>query len=73
MAMTANSDAEVLRDGIAELLQDLDENPDSWENTSLAAYLEAINAWVNSPGADLPKEPSWEFVVKLLNVGRSYE
>ena len=52
---------------------DLKENPTSWQNTSLADYLDGIHAWLEDSRATLPDQPSWDFVAGLFKVGKIYE
>jgi hypothetical protein len=56
------------------LLQNLDQNRESWENPTLERYLEAMGAWVQDWGNKYNVvEPSWEFVVMMLQAAKIYE
>jgi len=63
----------------ASIRREQEEPPDTafgrgvlgWENVTLPAFLEAMEAW----GADagLPEHPSWRLVAQLLVAGKGYE
>ena len=65
---------------LEELLADLKQNSDAWENPSLERYLEAIAAWVNASdsyyrnsGQPSPANVSWRFFAEALTAARIYE
>jgi hypothetical protein len=62
------------------LLSDLKENPDDWENTDLARYLEALAAWVEdmdgvfkNRGEPVPERPDWKTLAQILLAASIYE
>jgi hypothetical protein len=72
------------RDGLAEfigdLLRDLSQRPENWENPTLDRYLEALSAWVSDmpgwfegQGMSEPTEPSWTLVAQMLLAASIYE
>jgi hypothetical protein len=58
---------------IEALLADLKRNPETWENPSLEALLEAMAAWVEDWGRKYDPPPSWEFIIQMLNAAKIYE
>lgn len=58
---------------IDELLLDLRENPDSWENPTLERYLEAMGRWIEDMGRKQDDPPSWEYIIDILEAARIYE
>jgi hypothetical protein len=58
---------------IEALLADFKKNPDTWENPTLEAYLEAMVAWVEDWGRKYDPPPSWEFIIQMLNAAKIYE
>lgn len=71
---------EDLAELIRKLELDLSENVDKWENQNLEFYLNAMGRWVGSirqlyrnRGEELPEQPTWEFIGKMLLVARDYE
>ena len=56
------------------LIRDLEENPDSWENITLADYIEAMGRWFEDWCNKYdPKEASWDLMVGLVMSGKIYE
>jgi len=62
------------------LLRDLRECPERWENANLEAYLEAIAAWVQemdgyylNRGEHVPKHLTWRDLGEILLAARIYE
>ena len=62
------------------LLKDLKENPEGWENRDLAAFLEAMGAWVEdmngyyqAKGGAIPLQPSWKMLGQILLAAKVYE
>ncbi len=71
---------EDLAELIDELRRDLVHNPNAWENVDLAAYLEALSAWLRdldgyyeNRGELLPRNPTWKLVGEILLAARTYE
>ena len=71
---------EDLAELIDELRRDLVYNADTWENTDLATYLEAISAWLRdldgyyeNRGEPVPSNPSWKVMGEILLAARTYE
>lgn len=62
-----------LIESLEALRQSLHDNPDEWQNVTLEAYLEAVQARLESTAGKAPAEPTWNFVVTLFSVGRIYE
>lgn len=66
---------------VLDLKNNLQENPDEWENLSLESYLEAIAYWIKSMEhyyknlqLEPPLEPiNWDFFATVLLVGKYYE
>jgi hypothetical protein len=59
---------------------DLARNEDSWENTTLDRYLEALAAWADdmdgyftSRGEPIPEQPTWALVGMMLTSASIYE
>ncbi len=62
------------------LRQNLETNPEQWENVTLGAYLEAISAWLHDMDGYFknrneltPVRPSWKTVAEILLAARTYE
>ncbi len=69
-----------LADFIDQLRHDYENNPNSWENVDLAAYLEAMSAWLGDMdgyyqrlGKPIPNSPSWKLIGEILIASRMYE
>ena len=60
-------------DAIQELVADFEQNEESWENSTLPQYLEAMGAWVEGYGGKYNPEPSWEFITQMLSAAKIYE
>lgn len=58
---------------IRNLLVDLKENPDSWENPTLERYLDAMAAWVESSGKKHNQPLTWDLVVEMFEAAKIYE
>lgn len=65
---------------VEQLRQDLEDNPDQWENCSLDSYLEAMAAWLHdmdgyyrNQGLAIPSAPSWRTIAQILLASKSYE
>jgi len=65
---------------IAVLRQDLETNPDNWENPTLPRFLEAMGAWVESmdrfyrnQGVEFSEHQPWELFAAMLLAARVYE
>jgi len=64
---------------VEQLIIDLKQNPDNWENNTLESFLESMSAWVNSlegfylnQGSQSPRI-DWKFIGQLLLASRIYE
>ena len=62
------------------LHKDLIEKPEGWENRDLAAFLEALGAWVEdmngyyqARGDAIPLQPSWKMLGQILLAAKVYE
>ncbi len=71
---------EELAELIGQLRHDLAHHPDTWENTDLASYLEAISAWLRdmdgyfqNRGELPPTNPSWKLLGEILLAAKTYE
>ena len=64
---------------VGQLLEDLNSNPNAWENETLDRYLEAMQAWIlNSEASDqktdaVRPEPTWRTFAEILSPARIYE
>jgi hypothetical protein len=58
---------------IRNLLVDLKENPDDWENPTLERYLDAMAAWVESSGKKHNQPLTWDLVVEMFEAAKIYE
>ncbi|WP_034300830.1 DUF7660 family protein [Bacillus cihuensis] len=54
------------------LRTDLKTNEEEWENTTLEAYLESIEAWMTNANK-LSDKPNWKDFAQILVSGRFYE
>ena len=72
------------RDRFVKLLEDMRSDfcasPESWENNTLARFLEALAAWTadmdgfyKNQGAVPPEQPSWKTMAQMLLAARTYE
>lgn len=73
-------DREAFSAFLARLRADHAENGAEWENGTLDAFLEALEAWVSdapgwyaSHGQDLPPQGDWTFFARALAAARIYE
>ena len=65
---TGNDAVEAIRN----LLVELREEPDTWENPSLDRFLDAMAAWTEDSGRkDSPA--SWDLIIEMLRAGKLYE
>jgi hypothetical protein len=62
------------------LVANLRESPDEWTNADLAAYLEALGAWVDdldgyyqNRGEPVPDQPTWRTLGEILGAAKVYE
>lgn len=60
-------------DTLDQLLDDLERNPDGWENPTLPRYLDAMKAWLEASHRKEPREPSWDLIVDMLTAAKIYE
>lgn len=65
---------------VRALRDDFKDNPQEWENDTLAFYLDAMAAWIEDMdgvykniGEQPPTEPSWQVVAKILLAAKAYE
>lgn len=58
---------------VRDLLVDLKENPESWENPTLDRYLEALGAWLEAAGKKQDQSPTWDLIVDMLEAAKIYE
>ena len=65
---------------VRELLHELDNEPDTWENADLASFLNALAAWVEDmdgyyrqAGEPVPEQPTWKTLGQMLLAARVYE
>jgi hypothetical protein len=62
------------------LISDLKNNENEWENISLEDYLESMSAWLLDSdglslnlGEEMPKQPNWSTIGKILLAAKYYE
>jgi hypothetical protein len=62
------------------LIDDINKNPEEWEDKSVASYLESIQSWIedmegyyHNTGQETPRDINWNFIATLLYVGKIYE
>jgi hypothetical protein len=74
------TDREALCAFLTRLRVEYDESDAEWENRTLDAFLEALEAWVSSApgwyanhGQALPAEGDWTFFARALSAARHYE
>lgn len=65
---------------ISALRQDLETNPEDWENPTLSKFLEAMGAWVEAmdqfyrnQGVEFSEQQSWREFATILLAARVYE
>ncbi len=65
---------------VNELALDLRDRPETWENTNLASYLEALQAWVEDMDGweknlhiDINKMNVWQLMANILYASKMYE
>ena len=63
---------------LEELIQELREHPERWENATLDGYLEAMRAWLTDVGDDWQthvdaKGMPWSLIGALLSAAKVYE
>ncbi|MFD4948869.1 hypothetical protein ACFWNT_41785 [Streptomyces sp. NPDC058409] len=65
---------------LREILEDLKEHPNEWENRTLADFLEAWAAWVHdmpgwyaNRGQGIPDQPDWNLLAGMVMAARVYE
>lgn len=76
---TINSRADFVQ-FVRELCTDLETSAESWENSDLRSYLEAVAAWIEdmdgyyrNSDQPLPQQPSWKILAEILLAARVYE
>ena len=62
------------------LVQDLQENPASWENKTLNDFLRAIQSWTEdmegyyiNNGLPIPENVDWRTFARILTAAKMYE
>jgi predicted ATPase len=65
---------------VAALVEDLEREPESWENRDLKSYLDAVASWVrdmdgyyHNKGLASPDRPTWKTLGQILAAARVYE
>lgn len=65
---------------VGELIKDLRNNPETWENSNLDNYLEAIQSWVedmegweNNLSIDISTMNVWQLMANILFASKIYE
>ncbi|MGG4450900.1 DUF7660 family protein [Brevibacillus porteri] len=60
---------------IKALRHDLQVKPEEWENLSLAAFLEAMESWMEDTidMGYLSDQPEWKSLAAILYMGKIYE
>jgi hypothetical protein len=65
---------------IGELHEDFQVNSESWENSTLSNFLEALAAWTDAMdgyykniGSEAPVEPKWSTFANMLVAATMYE
>ncbi|GAB1529183.1 MULTISPECIES: hypothetical protein [Brevibacillus] len=67
------------KDGLIQFIKalrhDLRNNPDEWENLSLDAFLESIEAWMEDTKdmGYLADQPEWKSLAAILYMWKIYE
>ena len=65
---------------LEKMMQDLKENPKTWENNSLDTFLDAMKSWVEDMDnyyinveQPIPKNVSWKVFSEILMASKIYE
>jgi hypothetical protein len=65
---------------LKKMIQDLHENPKTWENNSLDTFLDAMKSWVEDMDnyyinveKPIPKNVSWKVFSEILMASKIYE
>lgn len=65
---------------VEEMLSDLRQHPDQWENLTLERFLDALSASLSAlpslyanEGKELPEQPSWRILAEVLVMASGYE
>ena len=65
---------------MSDLITDLKTNPDSWENSSLPNFLEALARWTEdmegyylNTHQEIPQNISWDAFADMLKAASMYE
>jgi hypothetical protein len=63
-----------------ELSESFYDDPESWHNSDLGTYLEALGSWVNDMESYyknrrvlVPENPDWQLMANMLDAGREVE
>lgn len=69
-----------LAEFVRELSADLAADPESWENSTLDRFLEAMEAWIRTLDGyaantddESPRVPSWRTFARILAAAKVYE
>lgn len=64
---------------IQSLISDYESDSESWENKNLVAYLDALAGWTedmdgyfHNIGEEVPEQPSWSLLGKMLLAAKYY-
>ena len=67
-------------DFVRRLSVEIRDHPGSWENSTLADFLEAASAWANDMDGwyqnqriEMPAVPEWRMFAMILSAARIYE
>jgi hypothetical protein len=65
---------------VRALIQDIRQDPDSWENNTVESFLDGIAAWVvdldgyyANRGEAVPEQPNWKVFGQILLAAKLYE
>jgi hypothetical protein len=65
---------------VCALSQDYYNNPKSWQNNDVGAFLKAIAAWFEdmegyylNQGLPVPEKTDWEMIANMLIAAKTYE
>ena len=64
---------------IQSLIGDFEADSESWHNTSLVGYLDALGGWTqdmhgyfHNRGEEVPEQPSWKLIGLMLLAAKYY-
>lgn len=65
---------------VDQLARSYMEDPQSWENSTIDQFLEALSGWISDMdgyfknlGMPVPASPSWELIAQMLSAATAYE